>query len=119
MGATLPEVRYLFVYGTLRPSYGLLPCNLRRLRPPHVLDTCGRCMGTAMVRGYELWDVGDYPGVVLKEGRVVVGDLYDVSGVGEEMAILDEYEGIAERMKQPHEYKREVSICSFFSFWAF
>lgn len=116
MRTNLPEVRYLFVYGTLRPSYRLLPHNLRRLRPPHVLDTYGRCIGTAMLRGYELWDVGDYPGVIRKEGRIVVGDLYDASGVGDEMAILDAYEGIAEDMERPHEYKREVSILFSFLF---
>lgn len=106
---SLPEVRYLFVYGTLRPSYSLLPQNLRRLRPPHVLDSYGKCKGTALLHGYELWDVGEYPAVLPKEGMVVVGDLYDVSDLGDEIAVLDEYEGIAEDLRQPYEYRRVVS----------
>ena len=100
---------FLFVYGTLRRSYMLLPHQLRRMRPPHVLDTHGEWVGTGVLRGHQLWDVGTYPGVVKGEaGDPVIGDVFRVPDSYWEG--LDRYEGIAPEYTTPQEYTREVRV---------
>lgn len=106
-GAYSP-VQFLFVYGTLRRAYMLLPHQLRRMRPPHILDTHGKWVGTGVLREHELWDLGSYPGLLKgKHGEVVLGDVYSVQTSAWEE--LDRYEGIAPEYESPQEYLREVS----------
>ena len=71
----------LFVYGTLRPT-------LARGEPARLIEGL-RHRGTATVRGL-LYDLGDYPGLVLGEGTVR-GDLLEVVSA-EQLAALDAYE---------------------------
>lgn len=108
------EVRLLFVYGTLRRSYMRLPVPMRQMRPPHVLDEHGKWSGEGVLRGYALWDVGAYPGVVPAPDGAVVGDLVDVSTMAGMLDVLDEYEGIGGVFERPFEYRREVRSPTFF-----
>jgi len=114
MGAASParkeDSNYLFVYGTLRRSYGNLPLEKRKLQPPHVLHTLGTWIGEGTLRGYDLWDLGNYPGIVKSNlaGRNVAGDVFRVDASADITVILDRYEGIAEEYMPPHEYRREV-----------
>lgn len=103
------EVRYLFVYGTLRPSYMRLPTPVRRMRPPHVLDKHGKWVCEGTLDGYAVWDIGRYPGIVPTPDEIVRGDVFDVSSALHMLELLDEYEGIGGIFERPFEYKREVS----------
>lgn len=80
------------------------------MRPPHVLDTHGVWVGSGVLRGHDLWDVGKYPGIVKGEAeeKEVVGDVFDVSGAEHLWDVLDGYEGIGKGFEQPQEYRREV-----------
>lgn len=108
-------VTYLFVYGTLRRAYALLPQPLRQMRPPHVLETHGAWLGSGVLSGHELWDVGQYPGIVKCEEKEkeVVGDLFDISAAGHLWKVLDGYEGIGKEFEQPFEYSRDVGSDEF------
>ncbi len=57
-----------------------------------VLAACGRCEGTARVHG-ELWDLGAYPGLVLRGDSVVLGELWWIVDI-RAWAALDRYEGV-------------------------
>jgi gamma-glutamylcyclotransferase (GGCT)/AIG2-like uncharacterized protein YtfP len=76
--------QYLFVYGTLLP--GRAPTEitptLRRLR----------AVGDGFVRG-RLYDLGEYPGVVLDEtGEKIPGKIFRLPEEPEVLKRLDEYE---------------------------
>src|SRR5436190_18383391 len=80
---------YLFVYGTLRTG----------LRPNEVapLLSAIKLVGSATVRG-RLYDLGEYPGVVLEEGcGLVIGELLEMSVSPTPLSALDSYEGVDER----------------------
>lgn len=75
------DPRILFVYGSLRPQ-------LARGEPLRLVGGL-TCLGVARVPG-DLYDLGDYPGLVAGTGRVW-GDLLLVPDV-ERWPLLDEYE---------------------------
>lgn len=74
----------LFVYGTLK-----------KRSEAHKLLHGARYVGPASVSG-ALYDLGEYPGLVKKRknGRSVVGELYDLPNNGAKtLRALDRYEG--------------------------
>lgn len=76
----------LFVYGTLK----------RRCKNHHHL-AAQRFIGEARTAaGYRLYDLGDYPGLVLDatDTTGVTGEIWDVDTTA--LARLDEFEGVAE-----------------------
>jgi len=77
--------RYLFSYGTLQPRHApaeIAP-TVRRLRR----------VGKGSVRG-RLYDLGDYPGAVLRRnGPQVIGQVFELPDDPEVLTRLDEYEG--------------------------
>ena len=81
----------LFVYGTLRRG---------DVRAP-MLATARR-LGTFTLAGFDLYDLGAYPGVVKGGGRVV-GELVELPDDAL-LAYLDEVEGIHD---EPPLYRRE------------
>ena len=70
----------LFVYGLLRRGQPLA----------HFLAGA-RFVGPARLQGYDLLDLGDYPGAVPGAGAIV-GELYELAGLDP----LDEAEGVHE-----------------------
>ena len=107
---------YVFVYGTLRKNYLRLPANVRKLQPPHVLLTAGTWFGEGRLSGYDLWDLGDYPGIVKNaaDERSVCGDIVRIDANAQMMQTLDAYEGISSEYIRPHEYQREVCRVSLY-----
>jgi gamma-glutamylcyclotransferase (GGCT)/AIG2-like uncharacterized protein YtfP len=80
----MPE--YLFSYGTLQPD----------LSPPEIVPLVRAfpCMGRAHVRGV-LYDLGDYPGIVLGERGVKVwGQVFVLPEDPGVLRRLDEYEEV-------------------------
>ncbi len=79
-------IRYLFVYGTLRPAIAKpwMKSLLDRMKP----------LGPGRVVG-RLFDLGPYPGAVLdvNAGSAVVGELLELPDDDSLLAALDEYEG--------------------------
>ena len=70
----------VFVYGTLM-------CGQRASR---FLDGCTR-FGRYLLRGYAMYDLGRYPGIIEQAGETVVGEVYLVPV--ERIPKLDAYEG--------------------------
>ena len=70
----------VFVYGTLMGGQGAND----KLKG-------SKCMGKAILREYEMFDLGGYPGIQPCQGGSVVGELYDVNE--EIISDLDSYEG--------------------------
>lgn len=103
--ATAPQ--HIFVYGTLRTAYSRLPWSIRSLRPPQVLQRPDQWVGTAVIDGFHLYDLGQYPGVVRSpDSSTVIGDVFRVNA--SDLPILDEYEGIdfPDKDFPPQEYQR-------------
>ncbi len=92
----------LFVYGTLRKD----PKNEMN----HTLARYSVYVGEGRVRG-ELYDLGTYPGVFLKDGCVdmVHGELYGLtlSDTPRTWQVLDKYEGCAPDCPEPHKFRRQ------------
>ncbi len=92
-----PEVRYVFVYGTLCRGEQR---DINRLKPPPAY------VGEASVQG-ALYDLGTYPGIVLGGQGTVRGEVYRISAELERL--LDEIEEVWPQ--QTGEYaKREVPV---------
>ncbi len=72
------EKSYLFVYGTLK-----------RGESAHYFLAEEKFIGPAELEGYEMYDLGEYPGIVKGKGKVY-GELYAVSY--ETLKKLDEFE---------------------------
>ncbi|RCX07884.1 gamma-glutamylcyclotransferase (GGCT)/AIG2-like uncharacterized protein YtfP [Anaerobacterium chartisolvens] len=70
---------YVFVYGSLMRGYWNHP----------LLDN-EKYAGAATVKGYGLYNVASYPGVVRREGVGVRGELYDVCE--RTLSVLDQLE---------------------------
>jgi gamma-glutamylcyclotransferase (GGCT)/AIG2-like uncharacterized protein YtfP len=89
----------LFVYGTLRRDIGNSMF--------HLLARHARLVGYGRIRG-RLWDLGDYPGVVLStdDDRWVRGEVYAIDNENDVLARLDEYEGCGPQDPRPHEFER-------------
>lgn len=81
----------LFVYGTLRSGHA----NSARFG----LEGTAPCTPEVKLMGFELFDLGWYPGIRPGDGYVV-GDLFDVKD--NQWAALDQYEGV------PDLYTRET-----------
>lgn len=93
---------YLFVYGTLRPSF---------TNPfAHFLRQHSEYVGEGAFPG-ELFDLGNYPGALYSPAAPskVYGSIYSLASA-KEMILkqLDDYEGIGENYAKPHEYVRIV-----------
>jgi gamma-glutamylcyclotransferase (GGCT)/AIG2-like uncharacterized protein YtfP len=76
--------QYLFVYGTLLPGKA----------PAEIAPTVHRlkAVGDGFVRG-RLYDLGEYPGVVLDEtGKKIPGKIFRLPAEPEVLKRLDEYE---------------------------
>jgi gamma-glutamylcyclotransferase (GGCT)/AIG2-like uncharacterized protein YtfP len=94
--------RFLFVYGTLRRDPAHQVASL--------LASKARFVGAASVPG-QLFDLGDYPGMISKEGAAVVhGEVYEVGRDRwrDLITTLDRYEGCAPEDPEPHEYSRRL-----------
>ncbi len=76
----------VFVYGTLKRGF-----------PLHRYLAGARFLGEARLEGFEMFDLGWYPGIVPGEG-VVYGEVYDV-GPGT-LALLDEIEDEGEEYER-------------------
>lgn len=75
-----------------------------------MLDSFGKCIGEGLLEGFQMWDVGRYPGIVAWKDGVVVGDLVDISAKQHMLKALDEYKGIGGVYEEPFEFKREVCV---------
>jgi gamma-glutamylcyclotransferase (GGCT)/AIG2-like uncharacterized protein YtfP len=72
---------YLIAYGSFRYGFEL-----------HHLVKKHRFVGRGYVEGYELYDLGGYPGAIKGDG-VVVGDVYEIDE--RTLKLMDEIEGVA------------------------
>lgn len=91
----------LFVYGTLRKDL--------RNSMFHLLAREATFKCTARMRG-RLYDLGDYPGLVLDgSGGWVHGEVYELKVPGATLPRLDNYEGCGPDDPEPHEFERVVS----------
>ncbi|MBX9927861.1 MAG: gamma-glutamylcyclotransferase [Gemmatimonadaceae bacterium] len=93
----------LFVYGTLRED------DTHEMY--RVLARAGRFVGDGWVAG-ELYDLGDYPGMVASElsHSRVSGELYELRPESAEssLATLDDFEGLAPSDPAPRDYSRRL-----------
>jgi gamma-glutamylcyclotransferase (GGCT)/AIG2-like uncharacterized protein YtfP len=99
--ATDPD--FLFVYGTLGPSFSNTYANLLHKNSQYV--------GPAMLTGL-LVNLGDYPAATYNQYAVtfVHGFIYNISTRKTELLkILDAYEGIGADFPEPQEYVRTIS----------
>ena len=92
----------LFVYGTLRRD-----CKFRAIN----LEEYSLFLGYGKVKG-RLYEVDNYPGVVLGGEKEVIGELYEVFDF-ELFDILDRYEECSREYPPPTEYKRVVCKVKF------
>lgn len=96
---------HLFVYGTLMTSArGQLGARQRaRLGK----EACG--LGPAWVRG-ELYDLGDYPGLVTGGGVTdfVHGEVFELTSPEATLKWIDDYEGISSPGSAGDEYVRRL-----------
>jgi gamma-glutamylcyclotransferase (GGCT)/AIG2-like uncharacterized protein YtfP len=77
---TTGTLNRLFAYGTLMTGFSRRP-----LLKGAVLEARGRIRGS-------LYDLGEYPGVVLEGTGWVHGELYRVPGMAERLSVLDQAE---------------------------
>jgi gamma-glutamylcyclotransferase (GGCT)/AIG2-like uncharacterized protein YtfP len=97
MPQSTPSARHVFVYGTLRKGGRN---DIARFSPPPAFVATAHISGT-------LYDLGAYPGAVLRGGGRIVGEIYRITPEVE--ALLDVLEAVSP--DDTGEYiKREVSI---------
>jgi gamma-glutamylcyclotransferase (GGCT)/AIG2-like uncharacterized protein YtfP len=108
---------FLFVYGTLGPSF----------TNPHatLLHKSSRCVGPGRLAGL-LADLGSYPAAVydVDAATLVHGFIYNISTRKNELLkTLDAYEGISADFPEPHEYVRVVvpvaTDCDLVACWTY
>lgn len=109
MTPSTSDPQYIFVYGTLRTAYSQLPCSIQNITPPHILQTANRWQGVAKLSGFQLYDLGSYPGVTPvktsdSSSAIVMGDVFSVDE--SELPLLDEYEMMDPAYEKPYEYRR-------------
>lgn len=85
------ETDLLFVYGSL----------MRDQPAASILRSC-ECLGSASVKGFALFDLGEYPGI-FPAGDEVRGELFRVNDPALTLVRLDEYEDV------PALYVREMA----------
>lgn len=98
---------YLFVYGTLmRAAAGWRLGAEQREQ----LERESRFVGPATV-GARLYDLGNYPGLVLSErsGEIVHGEIFDLVDADRSFRWLDRYESIVPGDLAASEYRRIVT----------
>ena len=90
---------YLFVYGTLRKGFGHPMAEL--LERYGEFFTSGTCKGL-------LYDLGPYPVFTYTSAvdEDVFGDVYLLHNEHEVLTILDEYEGVGEKLETGVTYER-------------
>lgn len=99
MGEAAPGLRRLFAYGTLMTGF-----RRRALLGPARLEGVGRVRGS-------LYDLGEYPGLVLDGGGWVVGELYEVADLAVRLPRLDREEGYDPRREARSLYvRRRVQV---------
>ena len=79
MNCKTDETTLVFVYGTLMSGQ----------RAHHFLEG-GTLLGTWLLHGYAMYNLGRYPGIVKKEGHHVIGEAYEIPNTL--LARMDEYE---------------------------
>src|ERR1700743_3856436 len=90
----------LFVYGTLLNDDNEFGNYLRKNSS---IYSKGKIKG-------RLYDIGEYPGVVLSEGdEYVYGTIFQLNDPTSALKILDEYEGFGEDQPQPNEFVRVLA----------
>lgn len=77
----------VFVYGTLKKGF----------RNHGFMAKMGRFLGKAVLNGYEMYRVSDYPGIVPGRKGKINGEVYSVKT--EFLKDLDEFEGVAEYLR--------------------
>lgn len=82
---------YLFVYGTLKRG---------RVRHEILIEENAEFVDEAVLEGYNLYDIGYYPGIVEGSGKVY-GEVYKVSD--KLIEILDAIEGVERNL-----FKRKI-----------
>ncbi len=93
---------YLFVYGTLQPEFQN-PVTQFLLENAEVV-------GKGFIFG-KLYDIGDYPGVIIDNNSKVFGTIFKVKNEDSVLAILDNYEEVGNNFVSPNEYFRtKVSV---------
>lgn len=91
-------VNRVFVYGTLRSD--------AKNSMHSVLAKYSKFEAKGYVYG-TLYDVGDYPAIVLDSVRSkVYGEVYIVYDMDRVFGLLDEYEECSSSFAKPHEYRR-------------
>ena len=73
------DTTLVFVYGTLMSGQ----------RAHHFLED-GTLLGTYLLHGYAMYNLGRYPGIVKKDGHHVIGEVYEIPIAL--LAHMDEYE---------------------------
>ncbi len=98
----IPDVHYLFVYGTLRRDVDHPMAKLLRSASTHV--------GEARFQG-QLYRVSWYPAAIASDAAidVVIGDVFELNRTGRDVLFekLDEYEGTTGETGRPPYYRRE------------
>ncbi|HTT64427.1 MAG TPA: gamma-glutamylcyclotransferase [Bryobacteraceae bacterium] len=97
----MPDLSYLFVYGSLRPGAGTEWSKF--------LATASDFVGAGRVQG-ALYQLDGYPGmtVCLDEGAWVTGDVCRLHDSSATLLTLDAYEGCGPGDPVPHEFVRQA-----------
>lgn len=85
------NTNYLFVYGTLKKG---------KIRHEILIEQNAEFVDEAVLEGYDLYDIGYYPGIVKGKGKVY-GEVYKVSD--KLIEILDAIEGVEHNL-----FKRKI-----------
>ena len=101
MGNAMPELPYLFVYGTLRSGAGT--------EWARSLAAASRLVGMGRTHG-ALFDLGGYPGMTIRaDGEAWVrGEVYWLNAPSATLPSLDAYEGCGPGNPLPHEFERQA-----------
>src|ERR1035438_3733959 len=101
MGSMMPELPYVFVYGTLRGAAGTEWSRL--------LTANSRFVGAGLTRG-ALFHLDGYPGMTAHtdDDTWVNGEVYLLNAPPSALPILDAYEGCGPGQPLPHEFERQV-----------
>jgi gamma-glutamylcyclotransferase (GGCT)/AIG2-like uncharacterized protein YtfP len=97
---TLPEIDYIFVYGTLRKQ-------IASSRHSLIAEYCD-FFAPGSIHG-QLYMIDHYPGATETEDRSgrVVGELFSTTSIEKVLELLDDYEECGPHLPQPHEYRRK------------
>jgi gamma-glutamylcyclotransferase (GGCT)/AIG2-like uncharacterized protein YtfP len=96
----MPELPYLFVYGTLRAGAAT--------KWSESLAAVSHMVGAGRTRG-TLFQLDGYPGMaVCSDDAWVTGDVYLLNDPATALPSLDAYEGCGPGDPLPHEFERQV-----------